>query len=114
VESKVTLPQSRDEAWSLLTEWTKNESLRKHALAIEAAVRGYARLLDEDEHAWGTVALLHDLDYERHPTPGEHPFVGCEELRRRGFPEWAVRGRNGRVDAPSRSGESARRHGAPR
>jgi putative nucleotidyltransferase with HDIG domain len=91
VDSKVTLPQSRDDAWSLLTEWTKSESLRKHALAVEAAVRGYARLLDEDEHAWGTVALLHDLDYERHPTPAEHPFVGCEELRRRGFPEWAVR-----------------------
>ena len=89
--SNVTLPQSRDEAWSLLTEWTKSESLRKHALAVEAAVRGYARLLDEDEHAWGTVALLHDLDYERHPAPAEHPFVGCEELRRRGFPEWAVR-----------------------
>jgi putative nucleotidyltransferase with HDIG domain len=86
-----TLPQSRDEAWALLTEWTKSESLRKHALAVESAVRGYARLFDEDEHAWGTVALLHDMDYERHPTPAEHPFTGCEELRRRGFPEWAVR-----------------------
>jgi putative nucleotidyltransferase with HDIG domain len=89
----VTLPlaYSRDEAWTLLTEWTQSESLRKHALGVEAAVRGYARLFGEDEHAWGIVALLHDMDYERHPTPAEHPFTGCEALRRRGFPEWAVR-----------------------
>jgi predicted hydrolase (HD superfamily) len=58
---------SRDAAWSLLTEWTQGESLRKHALAVEAAVRGYARLAGEDEIAWGVVALLHDMDYERHP-----------------------------------------------
>ena len=82
---------SRDAAWPLLTEWTKSESLRKHALAVEAAVRGYARRFGEDEEAWGVVALLHDFDYERYQTPADHPFRGCEELRRRGYPEWVMR-----------------------
>jgi len=82
---------SRDEAWALLTEWTQSESLRKHALAVEAAVRGYARRFGEDEDAWGLVALLHDFDYERFPTPDDHPFRGCDELRRRGYPEWVMR-----------------------
>jgi predicted hydrolase (HD superfamily) len=75
----------------LLTEWTLSESLRKHALAVEAAVRGYARLTGDDEDDWGVVALLHDFDYERYPTPADHPFRGCEELRRRGYPEWVMR-----------------------
>jgi putative nucleotidyltransferase with HDIG domain len=82
---------SRDAAWALLCEWTKGESLRKHALAVEAAVRGYARKFGEDEEAWGVVALLHDFDYERYQTPADHPFRGCEELRRRGYPEWVMR-----------------------
>jgi predicted hydrolase (HD superfamily) len=82
---------SRDAAWELLTEWTQGESLRKHALAVEAAVRGYARLAGEDETAWGIVALLHDMDYERYPSLEEHPFRGCEELTRRGYPEWVTR-----------------------
>ena len=82
---------SRDDAWALLTEWTQGESLRKHALAVEAAVRGYARLAGEDEVAWGIVALLHDMDYERYPSLDEHPFRGCEELSRRGYPEWVTR-----------------------
>jgi predicted hydrolase (HD superfamily) len=82
---------SRDAAWELLTEWTASESLRKHALAVEAAVRGYARRFGEDEDAWGIVALLHDFDYERYPTPENHPFRGCEELQRRGYPEWITR-----------------------
>ena len=82
---------SRDEAWALLTEWTTTESLRKHALAVEAAVRGYARRFGEDEDAWGLVALLHDFDYERFPTPENHPFRGCDELRRRGYPDWVMR-----------------------
>ena len=81
---------SRDDAWALLTEWTQSESLRKHALAVEAAVRGYARHFGEDEDAWGVVALLHDFDYERYPTPENHPFRGCEELHRRGYPEWVT------------------------
>jgi predicted hydrolase (HD superfamily) len=82
---------SRDAAWALFTEWTLGESLRKHALAVEAAVRGYARLAGENEVDWGVVALLHDMDYERHPSLDEHPFRGCEELRRRGYPEWVTR-----------------------
>src|SRR6188768_92012 len=82
---------SRDEAWALLAEWTQSESLRKHALAVEAAVRGYARTFGENEDDWGLVALLHDFDYERYPTADDHPFRGCEELRRRGYPEWVMR-----------------------
>ncbi|OFW16319.1 MAG: HAD family hydrolase [Acidobacteria bacterium RIFCSPLOWO2_12_FULL_67_14] len=82
---------SRDAAWQLLTEWTQGEGLRKHALAVEAAVRGYARLFGEDEEAWGVVALLHDLDYERFPSAADHPFRGCEELQRRGYPAWVTR-----------------------
>jgi predicted hydrolase (HD superfamily) len=82
---------TRDAAWALLTEWTKSESLRKHALAVEASVRGYARQSGDDEEAWGFVALLHDFDYERYQTPADHPFRGCEELQRRGYPEWVTR-----------------------
>jgi len=82
---------NRDDAWTLLTEWTTSDSLRKHALAVEAAVRGYARVFGADEADWGVVALLHDFDYERYPTPADHPFRGCEELKRRGYPEWATR-----------------------
>ena len=82
---------TRDAAWALLTEWTTGESLRKHALAVEASVCGYARQFGEDDEAWGFVALLHDFDYERYQTPADHPFRGCEELRRRGYPEWVTR-----------------------
>ena len=82
---------SRDAAWSLLCEWTHGESLRKHALAVEAAVRGYARTFGEPEEAWAVVALLHDFDYERYQTPADHPFRGCDELRRLGYPEWVMR-----------------------
>lgn len=84
-------PLTRDAAWALLTEWTHSESLRKHALAVEASVCGYAREFDEDEEAWSVVALLHDFDYERYQTPADHPFRGCEELQRRGYPEWVTR-----------------------
>ena len=87
----MTTTPSRDAAWALLTEWTQSESLRKHALAVEAAVRGYARKFGEDEDAWAIVALLHDFDYERYPTPENHPFRGCDELRRRGYPDWVMR-----------------------
>ncbi len=82
---------NRDEAWTLLTEYTKGDSLRKHALAVEAAVRGYARKFGADEEAWGIAALLHDFDYERWPTLGDHPFKGSEILRERGYPEWLIR-----------------------
>ena len=87
----MTASLSRDAAWALLTEWTQGESLRKHALAVEAAVRGYARLAGEDEVGWGIVALLHDMDYERYPSLDEHPFRGCEELTRLGYPDWMTR-----------------------
>jgi putative nucleotidyltransferase with HDIG domain len=82
---------SRDAAWELLTEWTQGESLRKHALAVEAAVRGYARQQGANEEEWGVVALLHDFDYERYPTLGDHPNKGCEHLRSLGYPEWVMR-----------------------
>ena len=82
---------TRADAWQLLTEWTTGESLRKHALAVEAAVRGYARMAGADEDEWGLVALLHDFDYERYPTAADHPFRGCEELRRRGYPDWVMK-----------------------
>jgi putative nucleotidyltransferase with HDIG domain len=82
---------SRDAAWDLLTEYTKSDGLLKHAMAVEAAVRGYARKFGEDEDDWGAVALLHDFDYERWPTLGEHPVKGSEILRAKGYPEWAIR-----------------------
>jgi putative nucleotidyltransferase with HDIG domain len=82
---------SRDAAWALLTEYTKSDSLLKHALAVEAAMRGYARKFGEDEEGWGVTALLHDFDYERWPTLGDHPNKGSEILRARGYPEWMIR-----------------------
>ena len=82
---------SRDEAWALMTEYTQSESLRKHMLAVEAAVRGYARLWGENEHEWGVVALLHDFDYEKWPDQLNHPFRGVEILTAKGYPEWATR-----------------------
>jgi putative nucleotidyltransferase with HDIG domain len=82
---------SRDGAWQLLTEWTKSESLRKHALAVEAAVRGYARKLGANDEEWSVVALLHDFDYERYPTLGDHPNKGCEHLTSLGYPDWVTR-----------------------
>ena len=82
---------NRDDAWQLLNEYTKSESLLKHALAVEAAVRGYARMFGEDEEAWGLVALLHDFDYERWPTLGDHPNKGSEILHEKGYPDWMIR-----------------------
>jgi putative nucleotidyltransferase with HDIG domain len=82
---------TRESAWSLLCEWTQSDALRKHALAVEAAVRYYARKFGENEEEWGAVALLHDFDYERYPTLENHPFRGAEFLREQGCPEWAVR-----------------------
>jgi len=82
---------NRDDAWVLLTEYTKSESLLKHALAVEAAVRGYARTFGEDEEGWGMTALLHDFDYERWPTLGDHPNKGSEILQEKGYPGWLIR-----------------------
>lgn len=82
---------SRERAWALLTEYTAGESLRKHACAVEAAVRGYARLFGEDDTAWGVVALLHDFDYERWPSAEDHPYKGVAILQELGYPEWVTR-----------------------
>ncbi|HEY1939338.1 MAG TPA: HD domain-containing protein [Candidatus Angelobacter sp.] len=77
----------RNQAWSLLCEYTQSESLRKHMLAVEACMRAYARKFGEDENKWGITGLLHDFDYEKYPTPAEHPFVGNKILEERGYPE---------------------------
>ncbi len=77
----------RDAAWCLLTEFTQSESLRKHALAVEACMRAYSRKAEADEDLWGMVGLLHDFDYEKYPTPEEHPYKGCEILKERGYSE---------------------------
>ena len=82
---------SREEAWALVTEYTQSESLRKHMLGVEAAVRGYARQFGEDEDDWGAVALLHDFDYERYPDQENHPFRGVEILQAKGYPGWVTR-----------------------
>src|SRR5919201_3482909 len=77
----------REPAWGLLTEFTQSESLRKHALAVEACMRAYARKFGEDEELYGITGLLHDFNYEKYPTPAEHPFVGSKILAQRGCPE---------------------------
>src|SRR4029450_7080176 len=82
---------SREDAWALVTEYTQSESLRKHMLGVEAAVRGYARQFGEDEDDWGAVALLHDFDYERYPDQENHPFRGVEILKAKGYPDWVTR-----------------------
>jgi putative nucleotidyltransferase with HDIG domain len=83
------MPETRtkEEAWSLLTEFTQSESLRKHALAVEACMRAYARKFGQDEELWGVVALLHDFDYEKYPSLEDHPYKGNEILKERGWPE---------------------------
>ncbi len=83
---------NRQEAWDLLTEYTKNESLLKHALALEAALRAYAPKYGGDPEEWGAVGLLHDFDYERYPSQeAGHPFKGAEVLREKGYPDWFVK-----------------------
>src|SRR5881227_1531688 len=78
---------NRADAFALVQEYTKNPSLVKHMLAVEAAMRAYARKLGEDEEKWGIVGLLHDFDYQRWPDPPDHPLKGSEILRARGYPE---------------------------
>ena len=78
---------TRDRAWDTLTRYTKSEPLLRHALAVEAAVRAYARKLGGDEELWGATALLHDFDYEIHPTLDKHPQDGAAILREEGYPE---------------------------
>ncbi len=81
---------SRDEAWNLLCEYTKSESLRNHARAVEQVMRAYARKWGEDEELYGIVGLLHDFDYEQYPTMEDHPYKGAEILRERGYPEEVI------------------------
>jgi len=85
------LTKTRDEAWRLLCEWTQSDSLRKHMLAVEAAMRGAARRAGEDEELWGLTGLLHDFDYERFPNVPDHPLKGSEALRAQGYPEPMIR-----------------------
>ena len=77
----------RDSAWCLLIEFTQSESLRKHAMAVEACMRAYARKFGEDENKWGVVGLIHDFDYEKWPSSEDHPYRGNEILAERGWPE---------------------------
>jgi putative nucleotidyltransferase with HDIG domain len=78
---------TRDDAWCLLTEFTLSESLRRHALAVEACLRAYARKFGEDEELWGIVGLTHDFDYEKYPSLDDHPYKGNAILAERGWPE---------------------------
>jgi putative nucleotidyltransferase with HDIG domain len=82
---------TREDAWELVCMWTESDALRKHMLAVETAVRAYARRFGEDEETWSVAALVHDLDYERHPDPESgHPRLAVEELRSRGYPEEVI------------------------
>ena len=101
---------TREAAWALLTEYTQGENLRKHALAVEAAVRGYARQSGEDEELWGVVALLHDFDYERWPSLDDHPFRGSEILREKGYPEPVIRAILSHADRTGVTRESRLEH----
>ena len=89
---------NREESWQLLCEWTQSDSLRKHMLAVETAMRAYARKYGEDEEKWGITGLLHDMDYEKHPTPAEHPMIGVRELASRGYPEDVLAAIKGHAD----------------
>src|ERR671938_956689 len=81
---------TRDEAWTTLAKYTQSEALRRHALAVEASVGAYARKFGEDEELWRVAALLHDFDYEIHPTLDKHPQDGAPILRDEGYPEEVV------------------------
>ena len=85
------MAHDRETAWKLLCEWTESVNLRKHALAVEAAMRAHARRLGQDEDAFGVVGLLHDFDYEKNPTVETHVWVGAKVLREQGWPEDSVR-----------------------
>jgi putative nucleotidyltransferase with HDIG domain len=94
---------NREDAWDLMCEWTESDSLRKHMLAVEAAMRAYARRFGEDEEKWGVTGLLHDMDYEKYPTQDGHPMVGVRELEDLGYPEdvlHAIKGHADYLDVP--------------
>jgi putative nucleotidyltransferase with HDIG domain len=86
----MTARRTRDEAWETLTRYTKSESLVRHALAVEASTASYARRFGEDEELWRVAALLHDFDYEIHPTLDKHPQDGAPILREEGYPEEVI------------------------
>jgi putative nucleotidyltransferase with HDIG domain len=86
------LEVTRERAWETLNRYTKSEALLRHALAVEASVRAYARKFGEDEELWGVTALLHDFDYEIHPTLDKHPQDGAPILREEGYPEVVIEG----------------------
>jgi putative nucleotidyltransferase with HDIG domain len=97
---------NREQAWALLTEHTKSENLIKHALAVEAAMRAYARKFSEDEEKWAITGLIHDFDYEQHPTAEEHPAWGAKLLEELGWPEdivYAVRAHGDHLGLPRKS-----------
>jgi predicted hydrolase (HD superfamily) len=98
---------SRDRAWALVIDHVQSESLRKHLLGVEAAVRGYARAAGEDEEAWGFVALIHDFDYEKFPDRENHPYRGVEILKSLGYPEWVTRAILSHADYTGVTRESA-------
>lgn len=81
---------TRENAWTLLTEFVQSESLRRHCLSVETAVRAYASKFGENEEEWGFAALIHDFDFEIHPTLDQHPQDGFPILRERGVPEWVI------------------------
>ncbi len=105
---------ARDRAWALVTEHVQSESLRKHLMAVEAAVRGYARQWGEDEDAWGFVALIHDFDYEKYPDRENHPFRGVEILKSLGYPDWVTRAVLSHADYSGVTRESRARENAVR
>lgn len=82
--------KTRDDAWALLTEWVQSDSLRRHCLGVESAMKAYARKFGEPEEAWAIVGLLHDFDYERFPTREEHTIMGSKVLKDEGFPDWVA------------------------
>ena len=88
----------REESWKLLCEYTQSEGLRKHALAVEACMRAYARKFGEDEEKWAVVGLIHDFDYERYPDAPDHPMKGSQILAELGYPEDVRRAILGHAD----------------
>jgi putative nucleotidyltransferase with HDIG domain len=96
---------TRESAWELLTEYTKSESLRKHALAVEVMMKAHAAKYGVDTEVWGIVGLLHDFDYEMYPTMPDHPNKGAEILRQHGYPEdiiYAISSHVGDLNLPRR------------